>query len=161
MASGSSDKRRGEPEQPGDPLAIHGIDDRSLLEHQAELGGELLEDVGLILGELVEPIEHALDQRRANPPDHRVVLERLARDVQRQVLGIDQPAEEPQVIGKQFAAVALHQDPPGAQVHAVLEPGEAESFQVRGRAVKHGVELDGRVDRQVQVPERRSLRCGA
>src|SRR5208283_829203 len=33
------------------------------------------------------------------------------------------------------------------QFHAVLH--------VRGRRVEHGVELDGRVDRQVQVPERR------
>ena len=37
----------------------------------------------------------------------------------------------------------------------MLEPGKTESFQVRGRRVEHGVELDGRVDRKVQVPERR------
>ena len=101
--------------------------------------------------------KHALDQRGADPPDDGVVLQRLARDVQRQVLGIDQAAEEPEVFGQQLAAVALHQDPLGAEVHAVLEPGEAEPLEVRGRAVEDRAELDRRVDRQVQVPERRLL----
>ena len=36
----------------------------------------------------------------------------------------------------------------------MLEPGKAESFQVRGRAIEDGAELDGRVGRHVQVPER-------
>ena len=155
MASGSSESDEANRSSLAIRSRFDGIDDRSFLEHQAELGRELLEVIGLILGELVEPIEHALDQRGADPPDDRVVLQGLARDVQRQVLGIDESAEEPEVIGKQLAAVALHQDPAGAEVHAMLEPGKAESFQVRGRTVEHGVELDGRVDRQVQVPERR------
>ena len=101
--------------------------------------------------------KHALDQRGPDPADDRVVLEGLARDVQRQVFRVDQAAEEPEVFGQQVAAVALDQDPLGAEVHAVLEPGEAEPLEVRGRAVEDRAELDRRVGRQVEVPERRLL----
>ena len=87
-------------------------------------------------------------------PDDRVVLERLARDVQRQVLGVDQAVEEPEVLGQQVAAVALDQDPLGAEAQAVLEPAEAEPLEVRRRAVEDRAELDRRVGRQVEVPER-------
>ncbi len=84
-------------------------------------------------------------------------MQRLARDVQRQVFRVDQPAQESKVLGQQLAAIALHQDSLGAQVDPVLEPGEAITLQVGGRAIKDGPELDGRVNRQVQVPERSLL----
>ncbi len=103
---------------------------------------------------MVEAVEHALDQRRANLADDAVVLKGLARDVQRQVLGIDQSAEESEVFGHQLAAVALDQHALGAQVQAVLEPGEPQVFEVGRRAIDDRAELDRRVGRQVQMPER-------
>ena len=51
------------------------IDHQALLERPAELVVERPELVGIVLGEVVEPVEHALDQRRADLADDAVVLQ--------------------------------------------------------------------------------------
>ncbi len=115
------------------------------------------ECVRLFLGKVVQPVEDALDERGANPSDDAVILERLARDVQRQVLGIDQAAEESQVLRHQLAALGLDEHPLGAEAQTVLEPCESHALEVGRRAIHDRAELDRRIGRQVEMPERRLI----
>ena len=50
---------------------------------------------------LVEPLEHALGQHVVQLPHQRAVLHRLARDIQRQILAIDDAAQEAQPLGEE------------------------------------------------------------
>ena len=72
----------------------------------------------------------------------------------RQVLGIDEPAQESEVFGHQLLAIALHEHALGAQVQAVLEPGKPQVFKIGRRAIDDRAKLDRRVGRHVQMPER-------
>ncbi len=112
------------------------------------------EHVGLIAGKTVEPVQHALDERRADLANDAVVLKRFARNIQGQVLGIDQPSEEAQVLGHQLTALALHQHALGAKIQTVLEPRKAQALEVARRAVDHGTELHRRIHCQMKMPER-------
>ena len=145
---------RGEAEELGEPLPVGRVDGDPFLQEHAELAVEREVVVGLLLGQRVEPVEHPFDEGVADPADDRVVLQGLARDVQRQVLGIDQAVEEPEVLGHQLAAVVLDEDPLHAEVQPMLRASEPEQLDVGGRAVEDRAELDRRVGRQVEVPER-------
>ena len=71
-------ERRREPEQLRHPVAIHRVARDPFLEDRAELAIEGQVFAGRLLGPLLERVENAFDQRVADPPDDRVVLQGLA-----------------------------------------------------------------------------------
>ena len=72
-----------------------------------------------------------------------MILQRLTRDIQRQVGRIDHAVQEPQVLGEQFPAIVLHQHPLGTQRQPVLQVAKPQQLKVAGRAVENRMELDG------------------
>ena len=92
----------------------------ALLEHRAELVPEGRVVAVLGLGAALELVEQALDQVLADPGEHRAVLQRLARDVELQVLGIDDAAHEAQVARHQAFEVGGDEHPPDVELDAVL-----------------------------------------
>src|SRR5262245_45650941 len=106
------------------------VDDQSFFENAAELVVKLAILFGLILRDPVESIEHAFDERSSYFPDDAIVLQRFSRNVQRQVFGINESPQESQVIRYQLAAVALDEHALGAEAEPMIQPGEAQVFEI-------------------------------
>ena len=71
-------------------------------------GAEILPEFRVVLGFLGAGLQlgqHAADQRLADAAEHRRGLQHLARDVQRQVLGIHHAADEAQPVRQQLGLV--------------------------------------------------------
>ena len=79
------------------------------LEVLAEGFVELLEIV-LVLGDLADELEGLLDEVLADDLEDLVLLESLARDVEGQVLGVDDTLDEVEVFGDQILAVVHNED---------------------------------------------------
>ncbi len=108
----------GKAQQLRDALAVVGVLDHPLLEHPAEVvpeGGVLL----LVLRQLLQHPQHLLHRRLADGVDGAVALQDLARDVERQVVRIDQPAHEAQPGRHQFLGVVHDEDPLDVELDAV------------------------------------------
>src|SRR6185312_5278403 len=92
----------GEAQQPGDALAVVGVFADAFLERVAEglvEGGEFLR---LVLGQLLDQVEYALDAGSLDALELAIVLQDLAADVERQVVGVDHAAHEAQVVRQQL-----------------------------------------------------------
>jgi hypothetical protein len=61
----------------------------------------------LVLGDLGEELEALLDQVLPDDLEDLVLLQRLARDVEREVLGVDDAADEAEPLGDELLAVVL------------------------------------------------------
>ena len=136
-------------------VAVLGVLDRALLEHAPELGPELRVVRRALGGELVEQVQHALDAGGADGVQGAVVLQQLARDVQRQVAGIDHPAHEAQVARQQPLRLLQHEHPLHVQLDPVLRVrlGEVER---RGRGqVQQQAVLGAALDPVVGPGQRR------
>jgi hypothetical protein len=70
---------------------------------------ELLETL-LVLGDFSEEVEALLHEVLADDLKDLVLLESLTRDVERQVLGIDDTFDEVEVLGDQILAVIHNED---------------------------------------------------
>ena len=102
----------------------------ALLDGAAELVPEGAVALRLAVLELRQPVEHLLDQALAYGADQPVALEHLARDVERQVGGLDHALDEAQ-IARQERLAALHDHHP---LDVELEAGlEADVEEVVGR----------------------------
>lgn len=83
---------------------------RVLVDAQLEVLGERVVELGvvvLVLGDLGEQLEALLDQVLADDLEDLVLLQGLARDVEREVLGVDDAADEAEPLRDQFLAVVL------------------------------------------------------
>src|SRR5690554_6708252 len=79
----------GKAQQRRNSLALPEILDHAFLEYAAESGAEGLPVFTALLGQLFDQIQRTLDQRGTNPVEQRVVLQNLARDIERQISRVD------------------------------------------------------------------------
>ena len=101
-------------EQAGAVLAVRR---EPLLEDSAELAPERAHRLRLVLAQLADRLERLPDREVADRPDLPVVLEDLARHVQREVLAVDDPLQEPQPLGQQRLPVVHDVDPLHVELH--------------------------------------------
>ena len=83
-----------------------------------------------------------------------VVLQRLPRNIQRQVFGINQSPQESQIFRQKLAAFALHQHALRTKTETMIQPGKAEVLEIGRRTINDRAELDRRIRRHVQMPQR-------
>ncbi len=72
-----------ETQQTGYLLLVREIFRRAFFQYLTELLPEVLVVLRLVLGQLVQHVQHALGQRRLHRIDHRILLQDLAGHVQR------------------------------------------------------------------------------
>ena len=108
-----------EAQQRGDLLAVLRVLAHALFQHLPE-GAPEADVVGLtVLGQVFQERQHAPDIALANQADVTAFLQDLARDVERQVAGIDHAAHEAQVDRDQLLGIVHDEDTPHVQAHAV------------------------------------------
>ena len=105
----------------------------ALLQHRAELLPEGVVAAVLGLGAPLELIEQALDHILPDLGQHGAVLQRLARDVELQVLGIDHAADEAQVARHDPFEVLGDEHALDVQLDAVAALRVVEVERARGR----------------------------
>ena len=131
-----------ETQQRGDLLAVLRVLAHALLQHLPE-GTPEADVVGLtVLGQVFQECEHAPDVALADQADVTAFLQDLARDVERQVAGVDHTAHEAQVGRDQLLGVVHDEDAPHVQAHSVAllaipqveggMPGDVEQLGVLG-----------------------------
>lgn len=101
-------------------LGVVGVLEQALLQCPAELGPNLRVALGVLGLHVLECAEDLLDQASAYALDLAVVLEELAGDVQRQVVGVHDALHEAQVVGHERFAVVHDEHPLDVQLHAGL-----------------------------------------
>ena len=114
----------------------------AFLEHRPEIGPERRVIGGVVPGLLLEIGQHALDDAGADQRQHRIVLQHLAADVERQILGIDDAAQEAQIARQQVVGAVGDEDALHVQLHAVLAVGMVEVEGRRGRDVEQARVFD-------------------
>jgi SpoU rRNA methylase family enzyme len=75
--------------------------------------------VVLVLGDLGEHVHALLDDVLADDLEDLVLLERLARDVEREVLRVDDAADKVEVLGDQVLAVVHDEDAADVELDVV------------------------------------------
>ncbi len=109
------------------------------LEHRTEGFPDLIERFGVLRGQGFQLAQDAAGQRLAHLRDLRIVLQHLARDVQRQILAVDDTAHEAQ-IGGQKVGVVGDVDAPDIELDAALAGGIEEVERPRrGSEQQHRV----------------------
>ncbi len=113
----------------------------SFLEDRAEGIPDLDPGLGLLGRRAFHLADHAGRKAIADLHDLRVVLQHLARQVERQVLAVDHAAHEPQ-IGRQEVGIVGDVDAPHIELHPPLAAGIGQIEGRRGRhEQQHGVGL--------------------
>ena len=128
-----------EPQQLCDAGLLARIVDHALLQHDAEGLPEFGVLLRLVFGEFLEQIERALDERGFDFLDGAIVLQQLARHIERQIRGVDESAHEPQPRRQQFRRLVHDEHPLHVQLHAAarialeqIERGALGQVQERG-----------------------------
>ena len=101
----------GEAQQFADLVAIGKIFGGAFLQHTTEFIPELLVLLGIVLHHAFEHAQHLFHRTTANAVDDLATLQDFTRYVQRQVVGIDQPADETQVARHQLLRVFHDENP--------------------------------------------------
>merc|ERR1719326_157000 len=91
----------------------------------------------LVLRDLVEELDRLLDEGLLDDLEDLVLLQRLARDVEREVLGIDNTLDEGQELGHEVLAVVHDEDAAHVQLNVVELLLVAALEHVEGRAARH------------------------
>ena len=112
-------KRRGKTADFRDPIPVRHVFAHAFLEDCAEFLPERGEFLFLILGEILDQAQHFFHAAFANRPDIATLLQNFAGDIERQVVGIDDPAHEAQVIWHQLLGVVHDEDAAHIQADAV------------------------------------------
>jgi len=126
---------------------------RVLVDAELEVLGELLlelHEVLLVLRDLREHLEAALDDVLLDDLEHLVLLEHLARDVEWQVVGVDDALDEAELLRDQFLAVVHDEDAAHLELDVVLLLLALE--EVLRRALggeEHRLELELALDAEV------------
>ena len=102
----------------------------ALFEEDAEFGVELVVGIDAILGFLLEEFEQAFRDNRVQFRDEGFVLHGLARDIEREILAIDDALEETQPLGEQVLGFRVDENFAAVESDGGFEAGEAELFGV-------------------------------
>ncbi len=119
-------------EQRREARLLLGLEVEPLLQDVAERLPEAVV-LGGVLRSLVEEIQHLLDDLLADHAHDRRILEELARDVERQILRIDDAAHEPEPARQELLALLHDEDALHVESQAVLHVGREE---IEGRALR-------------------------
>mmetsp|Transcript_41653 Transcript_41653/g.95434 ORF Transcript_41653/g.95434 Transcript_41653/m.95434 type:complete len:433 (-) Transcript_41653:340-1638(-) len=122
----------------------------ALLEELAELIVELEVAFLVVLGEVLEKLDHSLGEHARDLLHERGVLHRLSRDIQRQVLRIDHSFEKSHPFGEQPLRSGLNEHLAAVQVDAALLARHAPLLDVTLWNVEDSLDRDGRVHREVE-----------
>eukprot|EP00754_Rhynchopus_humris_P017733 Rhum_TRINITY_DN14583_c20_g1::Rhum_TRINITY_DN14583_c20_g1_i1::g.101355::m.101355 len=147
-----------EAQQLGQVGLVDGVRADTLLDELAELLEELRVGLRVLHRLLVEPLQDLLRDDRAQLPHESGVLRRLTRQVERDVLGVNDTLHKPQVLGHQSAALALDQHLAAVQRQTRLHALHVHALRVRLRHVHQRVDVQRAVDRVVQPEARRVVR---
>mmetsp|Transcript_513 Transcript_513/g.1103 ORF Transcript_513/g.1103 Transcript_513/m.1103 type:complete len:411 (-) Transcript_513:1067-2299(-) len=105
-----------------------------LVDAEFEVLGELLVEllvVVLLLGQLGKHLQALLDEVLPDHLQDLVLLQRLPRDVQRQILGIDHTLDEVEPLWDELLAVVHDEDPPDVQLDVVALLARLEEVERR------------------------------
>ena len=114
---------------------------RVLVDAELEVLAERLVELGkvlLVLGDVRDHLERLLDEVLADDLEDLVLLERLARDVEREVLRVDDALDEVEVLGDEVLAVVHDEDAANVELDVValllrLEQVERRTARAAGR----------------------------
>ncbi|MNF73596.1 hypothetical protein D3C84_556020 [compost metagenome] len=126
----------GKAQQLGDLFAVGVILGRALFEHIAELAPELGVLLAVVLGQLVQHGQHPLGAGLAQGGGHLVVLQDLAADVERQIVGVQHPFDEAQVGRHKLLGVIHDEDALHVELQTVLLLAVVEIERCAGRYVE-------------------------
>ena len=144
-----------EQQQVGELVGLHAIARVDAeLEAAAKVLKERLVGLAVLVAHLFELARHALLHALGNGLELAVLLERLARDVQRDVLRIHHAAHEVVVVGQQVGALVHDQDVGAVQREALLV---VLAVQVERRArgdEQQGVVLEGALSVEAHLARR-------
>ena len=105
---------RGKAQEFGNFLTVGEVFDRTFLEHIAEVLPEN-SVLFLVFGQLTEHSEYTLGERTLEFLRHRAFLQQFTGNVKRQIVGVNQTADETQVVGQELFCLvhnenALHKE---------------------------------------------------
>ena len=146
-----------EPEELRQLVLVGEVERRALLQEHAELLVELGVRLGPVLRLLVEELEKTLGDDPVQLLDERPVLHRLAGDVEREVLAVDDPLQEAEPLRQQVLWPGVDQDLPAVERHGRLKPGKAHLLRVALGNEEQGVDRDRRIRAEME-PEPGRLR---
>ena len=115
----------------------------------------MLVGVGLLGGDLVEQVDHTLRHLLLDRAKRRRVLQQLARDVERQVVGVDEAAHEAKPLRQHRVAILHDKDALHEEANAALATGIVE---IEGRLLGHeeqANEVDVALHAEVRARKRR------
>ena len=130
--------------------------EQPLFEHRTELAPELEVVAGALLLHLLERAQGLLDELLADRLDLPVLLQHLARDVEREIVRVDHALDEAQVRRQELAALVHDEDALDVQLYAALHLGVVD---VEGRAAGD-VEERVRLERALHLDGDRAERRG-
>ena len=148
---------RVEAEELSELAAVLGV----LVDTELDVLAEGLVELGkvvLVLGDVGEHLHRLLDEVLANDLEDLVLLERLARDVEREVLRVDDTLDEVEVLGDEVLAVVHDKDAANVELDVVtlllrLEEVERRALRDKENRLELELTLDGEVlDREVVLP---------
>ncbi|MNF69944.1 hypothetical protein D3C84_518410 [compost metagenome] len=125
---------RCETQQAGDFLLVGEIFCRALFHDLTEVFPEALVLLRLVLRQFFQHVQHALGQRRLHRVDHRILLQDLAGNVQRQVVGVDHALDEAQVQRQELVGLVHDEHALHIQLEAL---GSIALVQVERRSARH------------------------
>ncbi len=105
----------------------------SVLPKPRKEGGELLR---LVARDLLEQVEHALHAGGLDPLQLAILLEDLAADVERQVVGVDDTADEAQVVRQELLGRVHDEDALDVELQPLALVASAH-HQVERRLLRH------------------------
>ena len=113
-------------------LGVGEVGVKPLLQYLSELQKELLIGRAIGLKKFFELAENFAGHRLFDAPDDRVLLQYLARNVERQIARIDHPADEAQIIRQQLLALVGDEDPLHIELKSLL-------LKVRHQQIERGL----------------------
>ena len=110
----------GETQQFSNGLLVSVIFRRAFFQHQAKLLPEGLIFFRVVFRQFFQHLQGALAQRSAQIAGHAAVLKDFTRHVQRQIVGVDQAADEAQVVRHKLLSVIHDENALYVQLQAVF-----------------------------------------
>ena len=122
--------RAREAQQRQELIAVRGVLARAFLQHRTELLPERCVLLRCVFGEPSEQIKGALGERCAHRLHIGVLLQKLARNVERQVARIEHTAHETQVVRQELRGVIHDEHAPHIEFQA---PRSVALVEIEGR----------------------------
>ena len=130
-----------EAQERRDRVLLLGLHVERLLQDRAEARPERAVVLLALGGELLQCVEHLLDDLLLDRLGHPRVLEQLAAHVERQILGVDDAAHEAEPAREQLLGVVEDEDALHVEAHPVLGVGHPQGERRLLREEDHPREL--------------------